>query len=383
MLLPFRVPFLLKPTVNPKLALRFPLSVGIQPPPVTRRSVLPKSTVRQASAEAVSQHARGSTAARTVYCPTARLLAPFNTIKASPWLLTLATWLKTGVPERLFCWKTRKRTLRSVRVWQAVRGVTCPESTTVAVPTVGPAVLTNRSPACCRSTATGMHACPHAALLPPQVSKVHASPSSGQVVPIAWKTSTHELLVPVQWSAASLSHAPPCEAPVQLVDADAKPFAGHAPDVPVHVSATSHWPAEDRHTVLEDANPSAGHVALVPVQLSATSQSPAAARHPAPALPAGCVHAGAPTVPLHTSVVHTLPSSVQLVPAALTELVGQFVPGESAMSWLMSAVFPVDAFAPVTPAIACDASALSEAASVEPLEVSGGSRSGMPAGAPI
>src|SRR5437773_1185337 len=276
MLLPFRVPFLLKPTVNPKLALRFPLSVGIQPPPVTRRSVVPKSTVRQASAEAVSQHARGSTAARTVYCPTARLLAPFNTIKASPWLLTLATWLKTGVPERLFCWKTRKRTLRSVRVWQAVRGVTCPESTTVAVPTVGPAVLTNRSPAYCRSTATGMHACPHAALLPPQVSEVHASPSSGQVVPIAWKTSTHELLVPVQWSAASLSHAPPCEAPVQLVDADAKPFAAHVPDVPVHVSATSHWPAEARHVSL------AARKASTHELRSAERRSGAALSHPPP-----------------------------------------------------------------------------------------------------
>jgi len=115
---------------------------------------------------------------------------------------------------------------------------------------------------------------------------------------------------------------------------------------------------------------SAGQVALVPVQFSATSQSPAAARHTVPAFPAGCVHAGALTVPLHTSVVHGLPSSVQPVPAALTVLVGQFVPGESAMSWLMSAVFPVDAFAPVTPAIACDASPLSEAASVE-LEVFG------------
>src|SRR5207248_1417340 len=118
-------------------------------------------------------------------------------------------------------------------------------------------------------------------------------------------------------------------------------------------------------------------------QLSARSQSPAAARHTVPAFPAGCVHAGAPTVPLHTSVVHGLPSSVQPVPTALTVLVGQFVlGGESAMSWLMSAVFPVDAFAPVTPAVACDASALSEAASVE-LEVSAWNRSVMPDGTPI
>jgi len=110
-----------------------------------------------------------------------------------------------------------------------------------------------------------MHACPHTALLPLQVSDVHESPSSVQVVPTAWKTSTHELLVPVQWSAPSLSHAPPCEAPVQLVDTDAKPSAGHAPDVPVQVSATSHWPAEVRHVKLDDWKPST-HVLLVPEQ---------------------------------------------------------------------------------------------------------------------
>jgi hypothetical protein len=56
----------------------------------------------------------------------------------------------------------------------------------------------------------------------------------------AWNASTHVLLVPVQWSAASLSHTPACEAPVQLVAADAKPSAGHVPDVPVQLSATSH-----------------------------------------------------------------------------------------------------------------------------------------------
>src|SRR5207247_2460488 len=110
-----------------------------------------------------------------------------------------------------------------------------------------------------------MHACPHVALLPPQVSDVHESPSSVQVVPAAWKTSTHALLVPVQWSSASLSHAPPCEAPVQRVDADANPSAGHAPAVPVQVSATSHWPAEARHVTLA-ARKASTHELLVPVQ---------------------------------------------------------------------------------------------------------------------
>src|SRR5438552_2939730 len=159
-----------------------------------------------------------------------------------------------------------------------------------------------------------MHACPHAALLPLQVSDVHESPSSVQVVPTAWKTSTHALLVPVQWSAASLSHAPPCEAPTQSVATDANPFAGHAADVPLQVSATSHWPAEARHVELAawktsthellvpvqwsaaslshappceaptqpvdtDANAFAGHAADVPVQVSATSHWPAETRH--------------------------------------------------------------------------------------------------------
>src|SRR5205823_14890722 len=72
--------------------------------------------------------------------------------------------------------------------------------------------------------------------------------------------------------AASLSHAPPCEAPVQLVDADAKPSAGHAPDVPVQVSATSHWPAEARHVWLA-ARKTSTHELSVPVQWSAASLS--------------------------------------------------------------------------------------------------------------
>ena len=54
----------------------------------------------------------------------------------------------------------------------------------------------------------------------------------------ARKASTHELLVPEQWSAPS--HAPPFDVPVQLVDDDANPSAGQAPDVPVQLSATSH-----------------------------------------------------------------------------------------------------------------------------------------------
>ena len=52
---------------------------------------------------------------------------------------------------------------------------------------------------------------------------------------------------------------------MQLVDADAKPSAGHAPDVPVHVSATSHWPAEPRQVKLA-ARKTSTHELLVPKQ---------------------------------------------------------------------------------------------------------------------
>src|SRR5947209_19716970 len=69
---------------------------------------------------------------------------------------------------------------------------------------------------------------------------------------------------------------------------------------------------------------SLGHVALLPVHVSATSQPPvAAARQVVPALPGLWTQSGLPTVPLHRSVVHTLPSSVQAVPDAFTVSFGQ------------------------------------------------------------
>ena len=86
----------------------------------------------------------------------------------------------------------------------------------------------------------------HAPLVPVQFSATsHCPAEARQTVLEDLKTSTHVLLVPLQWSAPS--QAPPCEVPVQLVVADANASAGHAPDVPVQVSATSHWPAEPRH----------------------------------------------------------------------------------------------------------------------------------------
>src|SRR5207244_2968768 len=53
------------------------------------------------------------------------------------------------------------------------------------------------------------------------------------------------------------------------------------------------------------------------------------------------------------------------------------------MTWRWGPALPSDAFQPVVPALACATSALSEAASLEPFELSAWNRWGMPAGAPI
>ena len=87
----------------------------------------------------------------------------------------------------------------------------------------------------------------HVPEVPVHVSATSHWPAEGRQVVVAdLKTSTHVLLVPLQWSAASLSHAPPWDVPVQLVVAEAKLSVGQVPEVPVHISATSHWPAEGR-----------------------------------------------------------------------------------------------------------------------------------------
>ena len=52
----------------------------------------------------------------------------------------------------------------------------------------------------------------------------------------------------------------------------------------MHVSATSHTPAEERHTVPAATNRSVGHVAESPVHVSATSHTPPDARHTVPAV---------------------------------------------------------------------------------------------------
>jgi mannose/fructose/N-acetylgalactosamine-specific phosphotransferase system component IIC len=81
----------------------------------------------------------------------------------------------------------------------------------------------------------------------------------------------HVLAVPLQWSVPS--HAPPVEVPLQVVALGAKTSAGHVPEDPVHVSATSHWPAEPRQVKLLGWKTSM-HVLAVPLQWSVPSQAP-------------------------------------------------------------------------------------------------------------
>jgi hypothetical protein len=117
-----------------------------------------------------------------------------------------------------------------------------------------------------------------APLEPVQFSaRSHTPAEARQTVLLDRKTSTHVLAVPRQWSAASSSHAPPCEPPVHGVAAEANPSAGQSLPTPSQLSATSHWPAEDRQTA--ELFRSAGHPLLEPVQFSAGSHTPPEERH--------------------------------------------------------------------------------------------------------
>src|SRR5438445_227710 len=106
----------------------------------------------------------------------------------------------------------------------------------------------------------------HVPDVPVHVSATSHCPAEARHVTVAaWYSSTQVLLVPEQWSAASSSHAPPCDAPVQCMLLEAKASAGHVPEVPVQVSATSHCPAEARHVTLAALYAST-HELLVPAQ---------------------------------------------------------------------------------------------------------------------
>jgi hypothetical protein len=139
-----------------------------------------------------------------------------------------------------------------------------------------------------------------------------------QDVPFATFPSTGQVAeFPVQLSAKS--HCPVDER--HTVVAGRKASAGQLPDVPLQASATSQAPAAARQTVPLVRKASAGQVVEVPVHVSATSQAPFAARQTAPAFPAGCWH---PTfVPSHWSFVHGLLSAVQAVPLGFFASAGQ------------------------------------------------------------
>jgi hypothetical protein len=93
----------------------------------------------------------------------------------------------------------------------------------------------------------------------------HWPAAARHVTALVLKTSKQVLAVPEQWSAASLSQAPPCDAPVQEVPLELNTSAGHVPDAPVHVSAASHWPADARHVTALDLKTST-QVLAVPEQ---------------------------------------------------------------------------------------------------------------------
>src|SRR5206468_1944022 len=100
--------------------------------------------------------------------------------------------------------------------------------------------------------------------------------------------------------------------------------AGQFGPVPGQVSARSHSPAAARQVKVTGWKASLGHVLLLPVHVSATSQPPdVAARHTVPELPGLWTQRGLPTVPLQTSVMQTLPSSVQAAPDGFTVSFGQ------------------------------------------------------------
>ena len=159
-------------------------------------------------------------------------------------------------------------------------------------------------------------------LLPGQVSARSHSPAAARQVKVDdWKPSAGQvLLLPVQVSATS---HPPDVAARQMVP----PFPGlwtqsGLPTVPLHWSVVHTLPSSVQ-AVPDAFTVSFGQVELEPVQSSALSHSLAAARHVVPELPGLWTHSGLPTVPLHRSVVHTLPSFVHAVPDAFTVSFGQ------------------------------------------------------------
>src|SRR5947199_300108 len=133
---------------------------------------------------------------------------------------------------------------------------------------------TSQAPTAARQTVPAFPAgCWHVGPLPPQTSLVQIWPSSVQGLAGANTSWGQAALEPVHVSATSHS---PADARHTVVPGR-KPSAGHASEMPSHASATSHGPAAGRQTAALLA--SAGQATLTPVQNSAGSQTPALARH--------------------------------------------------------------------------------------------------------
>jgi hypothetical protein len=122
------------------------------------------------------------------------------------------------------------------------------------------------------ATQLGLTSAGQAPVVPEQLSATSQALAIGRQIVVAdRKPSTHVLAVPKQESGPS--HAPPFDAPTQVVVAGWKPSAGQAPVEPEQLSATSQAPAEARQIVVADRKPST-HVLEVPAQESVPSHAP-------------------------------------------------------------------------------------------------------------
>lgn len=108
-----------------------------------------------------------------------------------------------------------------------------------------------------------------------------------------------------------------------MVAGGANPFAGHVPEAPLQVSATSHTSTSARHVVPLPTSTSAGQLEAVPVQTSATSQLPVAARQVTP--PPASTSAGQAAVePSHVSGTSQRPAAARhVLPASARVSDGQ------------------------------------------------------------
>jgi hypothetical protein len=155
-------------------------------------------------------------------------------------------------------------------------------------------------------------ACWHSALVPLQASVVQTFASAAHAVPVAFSPLGHAAEFPVQTVVVSQSPAD-----VWQVAPALPAGCWQEAVVPLHVSIVQAFPSSV-HAVPFALSP-LGHAVELPEQVFAVSHSPPEEWHVAPELPAGCWHAV--LVPLHASVVQTLPSGGQNVPEGAAVIV--------------------------------------------------------------